>query len=187
MNTSARQIFAPLLSATRAMADAAGTAQADLIEGAGNARDHLNSGIEHSLHDIGESNARIQAATKRIVGLAKASRVQATESGRTLLNDALDHFSQARNRLKSDLVAGSNDAAQRYRKASAQLETSATQAKAWARKNPHLVVATLAVAGYLLIRRYRRRRQLTHSDANSNTMPLRRDSRVATTDTETAN
>jgi hypothetical protein len=161
-NSSVSHIVAPLRSATRAAASAVSAAQDDLIQGAGKARGHISSGLKRSLRDVGESNERLQIALQNIGGAAKASSLQAVEQANDVFNSAANQFTRARERLAAEMSK---------RQPAKRLKSSGTQVKLWAERNPHVVVATVAVACYLLVRRYRNRKRSAHSNGAGEATP----------------
>ena len=156
--TSLKEILAPLSSASDAMSDALSQAQSDLGGGISNARDSLADGAQRSMRKAQKSSERARRAWYERADLVRSRSQDTADQAVAKYQMALDVLSSAWTRaLKAFRDAGSqaNDLEVRLRQDATRYSR---QGASWARNNPHIIAAGVAVAGYLIIRAYRKRR-----------------------------
>lgn len=156
--TTLKEIFAPLSSAGDELSDALHQAKSDLAGGVQDARDSLADGADRSLRKARSSRDRARRAWYERADLVRSRSQDAAGQATAMYRAVIDALSTARARAVKafrDASAQANDLEVRVRRDTTRYSQ---QGASWARKNPHLVAAAVAVAGYFVIRGYRKRR-----------------------------
>jgi len=155
-----KEILAPLSSASDAMSDALSKAKCDLADGISDARDSLSDGAQRSMRKAQKSSERARRAWYERKDVVRARSQDAADQAVAKYQIALDMLSSAWSRASKafrDAGEQASDLETRVRRDAAQYSR---QGANWARNNPHIIAAGVAVAGYLVIRAYRKRRAL---------------------------
>ncbi len=155
--TTMKEILSPLSSASDAMSDALHQAKSDLAGGLGDARDSLADGAQRSLRKAQSSRDRARRAWSERADLVRSRSQDAADQASATYRAALDALSGTWTRaLKAFRDAGdqATDLEVRVRRDARQYSR---RGATWARNNPHIVAAAVAVAGYFIIRSYRKR------------------------------
>ena len=178
--TTMKEILSPLSSASDAMSDALHQAKSDLASGIGDARSSLADGAQRSLRKAQGSRDRARRAWSERADIVRGRSQDAADQASATYRAALDALSGTWTRaLKAFRDAGdqatdlATDLEVRVRRDAQQYSR---RGATWARNNPHIVAAAVAVAGYFIIRSYRKRRarrledekdQVTHEVGNA--------------------
>jgi hypothetical protein len=154
-----KEILAPLSSASEAMSDALQQAQDDLSCGVDDAQASLSGGAKRSLKNAKTSGERARRAWYERTDLVRDRSQEAANQAAATYRNALDALSNTWNRAVKAMRAAGDQAADLEVKVRKDAETYSRRSVSWARQNPHIVAAVVAVAGYLVIRSYRKRKQ----------------------------
>ena len=158
--TTMKEILAPLSSASDAMSDALYQAKSDLAGGISDARDSLADGAQRSMRKAQKSSDRARRAWYERADIVRSRSNDAASQAAAKYQMALDMLSSAWSRASKAF----RDAGQQAGDLEVRMQREATrysrQGAKWARNNPHIVAAGIAVAGYFVIRAYRKRRAL---------------------------
>jgi len=158
--TTMKEILAPLSSASDAMSDALSQAKSDLAGGIADARDSLSDGAQRSMRKAQKSSERARRAWYERKDLVRSRSQEAADQTVAKYQMALDMLSSAWSRASKAF----RDAGEQASDLEVRVRRDATrysrQGANWARNNPHIVAAGIAVAGYFIIRAYRKRRAL---------------------------
>lgn len=156
--TSMKEILAPLSSASDAMSDALHQAKSDLTSGLQDARASLSDGAQRSLRKAQGSRDRARRAWYERADIVRNRSQDAVDQASATYRTALDAMSSAWSRA----VKAFRDAGDQATDLEVRVRRDATrysrQGASWARNNPHIVAGAIAVAGYFVIRAYRKRR-----------------------------
>lgn len=158
--TTMKEILAPLSSASDAMSDALSQAKSDLAGGISDARESLSDGAQRSMRKAQKSSDRARRAWYERADLVRSRSHEAADQAAAKYHMALDVLSSAWTRaIRAFRDAGdqANDLEIRLRK---DAKRYSQKGASWARANPHILAAGVAVAGYFIIRAYRKRRAL---------------------------
>ena len=156
--TSIKEILAPLSSASAAMSDALQQAQDDLSSGVGDARVSLTKGAKQSLRGAQTSGGRARRAWLERSDLVRERSADAADQASATYRHALDALSETWNRAVKAVRSARTQAADIEDRVRRDAVVYSDRSVSWARKNPHVIAAAVAVAGYFVIRSYRKRR-----------------------------
>jgi hypothetical protein len=163
--SSSLNVLKPLRSAANDLHDAALTAQSDLSANARHAREQLREGLNQALNDVAKSNARLQAVVHDAAATTRATAESVLKRGQDLRRTAKRRFFG----LRKQAISQANDALDntvRYsRQASGKMQKAATDATAWAARNPRTVFVIAVTACCVAVLRYRRRRKALLAEA----------------------
>ena len=157
--TTMKEILAPLSSASEAMSDALHQAQDDLSSGVGDARASLSGGAKRSLKNAKASGERARRAWYERTDLVRNRSQEAANQAASTYRNAIDALSSTWSRAVKAVRTAGDQAVDLEIKVRKDAEKYSRRSASWARENPHIVVAVVAVAGYLVIRSYRKRKQ----------------------------
>src|ERR1700722_8780736 len=157
--TTMKEILAPLSSASEAMSDALQQAQDDLSSGVNDARASLSGGAKRSLKNAKASGERARRAWSERTDLVRDRSQEAANQAASTYRNALDALSSTWSRAVKAVRTAGDQAADLEIKVRKDAEKYTRRGASWARENPHIVAAVVAVAGYLVIRSYRKRKQ----------------------------
>lgn len=157
--TSMKEILAPLSSASEAMSDALQRAQDDLSSGVSDARASLSKGAQRSLKNAKTSSDRAKRAWYERADLVRDRSQDAADQAVATYRNAIDALSNTWNRAVKAMRTAGDQAADLETKVRKDATKYSRQSASWARQNPHIVAVGVAVAGYLIIRGYRKRKQ----------------------------
>jgi len=157
--TSMKEILAPLSSASDAMSDALQQAQEELSSGVSGATSSLSKGVKRSLSKAQKSSDRARRAWYERADMVRDRSSEAAEQAATTYRNALDALSSTWSRALKAVRAAGEQAQDLEVNVRRETERYSRQSATWARKNPHIIAAAVAVAGYLVIRSYRKRKQ----------------------------
>ena len=156
--TSMKEILAPLSSASSALSDALQQAHDDLSSGVDDARTTLSKGAKRSLRNAQTSGERARRAwAERSDAVSKRSSDAADQASATY-RQALDAISETWNRAVSAVRSAGGQASDLQDRVRSDAVRYSNRSTGWARENPHIIAAAVAVAGFLVIRSYRKRR-----------------------------
>lgn len=158
--TTMKEILAPLSSASDAMSDALSKAKSDLACGISDARDSLADGAQRSMGKAQKSGDRARRAWYERADVVRSRSQDAADNAVAKYQAALGLLSSAWSRASSafrDAGEQASDLEVRVRKDATRYSR---QGASWARSNPHIIAAAVAVSGYFVIRAYRKRRAL---------------------------
>ena len=157
--TTVKEILAPLSSASEAMSDALQQAQDDLSSGVSDARTSLAGGAKRSLKNAKTSGARARRAWYERADLIRDRSQDAADQAATSYHNALAALSSTWNRAAKAMRNAGDQGAELEVRVRKDATKYSQRGAGWARQNPHIVAAVVAVAGYLIIRGYRKRKQ----------------------------
>ncbi len=157
--TTVKQILAPLSSATDAMSDALQQAQADLAGGIDDAKHTLSAGARSSLRNAQTSGERARRAWYERAGIVRDRSTDAADQAAAAYRHAIDVLSATWNRAVKAARSAGDQAIDLETQMAKNAQVYSQRSASWARRNPHVVAAAVAVAGYLVIRSYRKRKQ----------------------------
>jgi hypothetical protein len=158
--TSMKEILAPLSSATDAMSDALYQAKSDLAGGISDARDSLADGAQRSIRKAQTSRDRARRAWYERAGIVRSRSQNAADQAVAKYKTALDVLSSAWTRASKAFRDAGDQASDLEVRVRRDATRYSRQSASWARANPHIVAAAIAVGGYFVIRAYRKRRAL---------------------------
>jgi hypothetical protein len=158
--TTMKEILAPLSSASDAMSDALHQAKSDLAGGMSNARDSLADGAQRSLRKAQKSTDRARRAWYERAGIVRSRSNEAADQAVAKYQAALGIMSSAWSRASKAFRDAGDQASDLEVRVRTDAKRYSRQSVGWARENPHVVAAVVAVAGYFAIRAYRKRRAL---------------------------
>ncbi len=156
--TSIKEILAPLSTASAAMSDALQQAQDSLSEGIGDARTSLSKGAKKSLTNAQTSGERARRAWLERSDLVRERSADAADQASATYRNALEALSETWNRAVKAVRSTGAQAADIEERVRRDAMVYSNKSAGWARQNPHIIAAAVAVAGYLAIRSYRKRR-----------------------------
>ena len=157
--TTVKQILAPLSSASEAMSDALQQAREDLSGGVSDARNSLADGATRSLKNARASSDRARRAWYERADLIKGRSQDVADQATNSYRNALAALSGTWNRAAKAIRSAGDQAAELELKVRKDATRYSQRGASWARQNPHIIAAGVAVAGYLVIRAYRKRKQ----------------------------
>jgi hypothetical protein len=157
--TTVKEILAPLSSASEAMTDALQQAQEHLSGGVSDARASLAGGAKRSLKSARTSGDRARRAWYERADLIRDRSQDAADQAATSYRNALAALSGTWSRASKALRNAGDQAGELEVKVRADAAKYSQRSVGWARQNPQIVAAVVAVAGYLIIRGYRKRKQ----------------------------
>jgi hypothetical protein len=157
--TTVKEILAPLSSASEAMSDALQQAQDDLSGGVSDARASIAGGAKRSLKSAKISGDRARRAWYERADLIRDRSQDAQDQAATSYRNALAALSGTWSRAAKALRNAGDQAGELEVKIRTDAAKYSQRGAGWARQNPHIVGAVVAVAGYLIIRGYRKRKQ----------------------------
>jgi hypothetical protein len=157
--TSVKEILAPLSSASEAMSDALQQAQDDLSGGVSDARASIAGGAKRSLKSAKTSGERARRAWYERADLIRDRSQDAADQAASSYRNALAALSGTWSRAAKALRNAGDQAGELEVKIRTDAAKYSQRGAGWARQNPHIVAAVVAVAGYLIIRGYRKRKQ----------------------------
>ena len=158
--TMMKEILAPLSSASDAMSDALSKARSELACGISDASDTLADGAKRSMSKAQKSGDRARRAWYERADVVRSRSQDAADQAVAKYQTALGLLSSAWSRASSafrDAGEQAGDLEVRVRRDAARYSR---ESASWARSNPHIVAAVVAVGGYFVIRAYRKRRAL---------------------------
>ncbi len=158
--TSMKEILAPLSSASDAMSDALYQAKSDLASGISNARDSISDGAQRSMRKAQKSSDRARRAWDERADIVRGRSQDAADQVVAKYQTALDMLSSAWTRASAAFRDAGDQASDLEVRVRRDAQRYSQQGASWARKNPHVIAGVVAVAGFLAIRAYRKRRAL---------------------------
>ena len=158
--TTMKEILAPLSSASDAMSDALSQAKSDLACGISDARDSIADGAQRSMRKAQKSSERARRAWYERAGIVRSRSQDAADQAVAKYQTALGLLSSAWSRAGKALRDAGEQASDLEVRVSRDAKRYSRQSANWARENPHIIAAGVAVAGYFIIRAYRKRHTL---------------------------
>ena len=158
--TTMKEILTPLSSASDAMSDALYQAKSDLACGISDARDSLTDGAQRSLRKAQKSSDRARRAWYERKDIVRNRSQDAADQASAKYQMALDMLSAAWSRASKAFRDAGEQAGDLEVRMRRDAQRYSREGATWARNNPHIIAAGVAVAGYLVIRAYRKRRAL---------------------------
>jgi hypothetical protein len=155
--TTVKEILAPLSSASDAMSDALRQAKSDLACGIQDANDSLLDGAQRSLRKAQTTGDRARRAWYERSALVRSRSGDAADQAAATYRVALDALSSAWTRATKAFRDAGDQAGELQVRVRHDATRYSRQGVSWARSNPHIVAAGIAVAGYFVIRAYRKR------------------------------
>ena len=157
--TTLKEILAPLSSASDAMSDALLQAQDDLSSGVSDARSSIADGTKRSLKNARTSGQRARRAWYERAEFVRNRSQEAADQAASSYQNALAGLSATWNRAAKAIRSAGDQAADVEVKVRKQATRYSEQGAGWARHNPHIIAGVVAIAGYFIIRGYRKRKQ----------------------------
>ena len=157
--TTMKEILAPLSSASEVMSDALQQAQEDLSSGVSDASASLSGGAKRSLKNAKASGERARRAWYERTNLVRDRSQDAADQAAATYRNAIDALSSTWTRAVKAMRAAGDQAVDLEVKVRKDAQKYSRRSASWARENPHIVAAVVAIAGYLVIRSYRKRKQ----------------------------